>query len=108
MVVDTNMILGFCSGAVIIITAAEKIYGIVNKPKAKMEKRNKEVEKRLTKLEDLIPDIQEQVKCSKEERRILCEGLLAALKGLQEQGCNGPVTKGIAKLEEYLLDSSHE
>ena len=39
----------------------------------------------------------EEIKALKEEQAIICYGVLAALKGLQEQGCNGPVTDGDRK-----------
>lgn len=43
-------------------------------------------------------------------RRELCllnYAILAALKGLKEQGCNGSVTEAIAKLEKHLNQSAH-
>lgn len=45
---------------------------------------------------------------SKEERLLLIRGQLACLKGLKEKGCNGPVTKGIEDIEEYLMKKSHD
>ena len=36
------------------------------------------------------------------EQTLIVFGLLSCLKGLQEQGCNGPVTAGIDKLEKHL------
>ena len=41
---------------------------------------------------------------SKTERKVLLKGTLACLKGLQEQGCNGPVTKAIEELEKHLIE----
>jgi len=34
-------------------------------------------------------------------------GLLACLKGMQEQGCDGPVTDAISKLEKHLNQKAH-
>lgn len=51
--------------------------------------------------------MQRDTENSLEERKLLLAGLLACLKGLQEQGCNGPVTKGIEQLEAYLMKQSH-
>ena len=45
---------------------------------------------------------------SKEERLILLKAQLACLKGLKEQGCNGPVSQAIGDIEEYLLKKSHD
>lgn len=50
----------------------------------------------------------EDIDDSKEERMILLTGQLACLKGLKEQGCNGPVTQGIKDIEEYMIKKSHD
>lgn len=42
-----------------------------------------------------------------EELAILVYADLACLKGLQEQGCNGPVTEAINRLEKYLNKQAH-
>lgn len=41
------------------------------------------------------------------EQTLIVFGLLSCLKGLQEQGCNGPVTAGIEKLEKHLNLKAH-
>ena len=43
-----------------------------------------------------------------EEQRLLMYGVLACLKGLKEQGCNGPVTEAINTLEKYINKKAHE
>lgn len=43
----------------------------------------------------------------RKEQTILCYGVLACLKGLKEQGCNGPVTNAIEDLEKHLNISAH-
>ena len=48
------------------------------------------------------------MRASKEERTLLVYGVLACLKGLKEQGCNGPVTEAIAKIEKYLNVEAHK
>lgn len=46
---------------------------------------------------------------SKTERQVLLKGLLACLKGLHNDlNCNGPVTQGIADIEDYLMNKSHK
>ena len=52
--------------------------------------------------------VKRDVEDSKEERLILLKGQLACLKGLKEQGCNGPVTQGISDLENYIIKKSHD
>lgn len=42
------------------------------------------------------------------EQALLTRGVLACLKGLKEQGCNGPVTEAIREIETYLNDKAHE
>jgi hypothetical protein len=44
----------------------------------------------------------------KHEQTLIVYGLLACLKGLKEQGCNGPVTEAIAALEKHLNQKAHE
>ena len=43
----------------------------------------------------------------KEEQTVLVHGVLACLKGLKEQGCNGPVTEAIEQIEEYINRQAH-
>ena len=43
----------------------------------------------------------------KDEQTLLTYGVLACLKGLKEQGCNGPVTEAIAKIEKHLNETAH-
>ena len=44
----------------------------------------------------------------KQEQTLLVYGILACLKGLKEQGCNGPVTEAINKIEKHLNQKAHE
>ena len=48
-----------------------------------------------------------KMKKMKEEQVIVVYGVLACLRGLQEQGIDGPVTDGIAKLEKHLNQQAH-
>lgn len=49
----------------------------------------------------------EELRAIKEEQTLLTYGVLACLKGLREQGCNGPVTDAIAKIEKHLNQKAH-
>ena len=49
-----------------------------------------------------------EIKALKEEQTLICYGVLAALKGLSEQGCNGPVTEAINKIEKHLNVQAHK
>lgn len=51
---------------------------------------------------------EEDMASIKEEQTLLVFGVLACLKGLSEQGCNGPVTEAINKYEKYLNQKAHK
>lgn len=48
------------------------------------------------------------IKAIKEEQSILTKGVLACLKGLKEQGCNGPVTEAIETIEDHINKEAHK
>lgn len=48
------------------------------------------------------------IKALKDEQTLLTYGVLACLKGLKEQGCNGPVTEAINKIDKHLNQKAHE
>lgn len=48
-----------------------------------------------------------EIAAIKEEQTVIVFGLLAALKGLAEQGCDGPVTSGIDRIEKHLNKAAH-
>lgn len=50
---------------------------------------------------------EEDMKTIYEEQTLIVYGLLACLKGLQEKGCNGPVTEAAEKLEKHLNRKAH-
>lgn len=49
----------------------------------------------------------EDIASLKEEQGLLTYGVLACLKGLKEQGCNGPVTEAIGRIEKHLNRQAH-
>jgi hypothetical protein len=65
---------------------------------------------RYNKLYDWVKKQEEQDKAIKDiqtEQTLLTEGILACLKGLHEQGANGPVTEAIDKIEKHLIQKAH-
>ena len=48
-----------------------------------------------------------EIEKMKAEQCLLTYGILACLKGLKEQGCNGPVTEAIGKIEKHINQSAH-
>lgn len=87
----------FLGAVVAIVTYFSKVVRWVDK----QNKQDKEIQN-LKKLHD------EDVTSIKEEETLLMYGILACLKGLSEQGCNGPVTEAIDKIEKYLNQKAHK
>ena len=50
----------------------------------------------------------EEIEKMKSEQCLLTYGILACLKGLKEQGCNGPVTEAIDKIEKHINKQAHD
>ena len=50
----------------------------------------------------------DDIKSIKEEQKVLTTGVLACLKGLKEQGCDGPVTEAISSIENHLNKEAHK
>lgn len=50
----------------------------------------------------------EEIEKMKNEQCLLIYGILACLKGLSEQGCNGPVTEAINKIEKHINKQAHD
>ena len=48
------------------------------------------------------------IKAIKEEQTLLTYGVLACLKGLKEQGCDGPVTSAIIQIEKHINKQAHK
>ena len=49
---------------------------------------------------------EDEIKAIKEEQQLLTTGILACLKGLQEQGCDGSVS-AITQIEAHLNQKAH-
>lgn len=73
----------------------------------KIDEHIKHSDKIIEVMEEKINYQEKEIVESKEERLILLKGLLACLEGLKQGGANGPVTKAIAEINEYLIDKSH-
>lgn len=72
-----------------------------------IDKKIEKIEGRLEYVEYKSKEYEEEVKNSKCERKILMGGLLAALKGLKEMGCNNAVDESIDEIEDYMMDKTH-
>lgn len=49
----------------------------------------------------------EIIQAIQDEQTLICYGLKACLSGLREQGCNGPVTEALDKLDRHLNRKAH-
>lgn len=59
-------------------------------------------------VEALKNELAEEVRKCNSELQLLTYGVLACLKGLQEKGCNGPVTEAVNTIEKYLNQKAHQ
>lgn len=90
-------------------TVEEKCEKHIVEVETECEKHIDEVEKEcVEKIDTLKSETNEKLHSIQEEQALMCYGILAALKGLQEQGCNGPVTKAIDKFEKHLNVQAHK
>lgn len=64
-------------------------------------------EQQTTDIENLKKQEKEDIKEIKDEMCLLTYAVLACLKGLKEQGCNGPVTEAIGKVEKHINQAAH-
>lgn len=114
--VTIGQIVGAISSIMVILGFIKLIYDFVkkstldkiNKNSQDIKELKKESEMEIKELKNEVEVIKTEIKDGKEERLILVNGVLACLKGLKEQGCNGPVTEGIKQIEEYLMKKSHD
>ena len=56
---------------------------------------------------DIKKGMKEDMDSIKKEQTLMTYGILACLKGLKEQGCDGPVTEAIDKFDKYLNQAAH-
>ena len=71
----------------------------------KFYKKPAELEKQMQKIRKTH---EEDIRKINEEQCLITYGLLACLKGPKEQGCNGPVTEAINKIEKHLNKQAHD
>lgn len=96
------------SGVVGLITWAIK-RKIEGNAKHRQEEAQKKEETR-QKIEQLLEhneEVNARLDAMAAENTLQCYCLLAALRGLEEQGCDGPVKDGINRLEKYLNKKAH-
>lgn len=85
-----------------------KVVRFIDRQKEQDEEIKKNRAERETEISELREAHNTDIKAIKDEQTVLVYGVLACLKGLSEQGCNGPVTKAIEKLEKHLNIEAHK
>lgn len=75
----------------------------------------KAIVNRFTAIESDVKDIKKtqleqdkDIKDSKEEMLLIIKAQLACLEGLKQGGANGPVTKAIDEINQYLIKKTHD
>lgn len=90
------------------------MWGIKRGVEARAERKAQEVQKievsrkNIQKLIEHSEAVDKRLAEMEEENTLQCYCLLSCLRGLAEQGCNGPVHDGINRLEKYLNKKAHD
>ena len=86
-----------------VIAALIALAGYVFKARDWVKKQSGQDEK----IEALKTHHDNDISVIMDELQLLTYGTLACLKGLKEQGCNGPVTEAITRIEKHLNNKAH-
>ena len=110
MRLEVNKVIDIATAIGWIVSALLGGAGLVGllmiKPKHDIEnkiQRSEEDRKRL----DRVDEMNKIIESIQEEQTVQCYCILACLKGLAEQGCNGPVHEGIERMEKHLNKKAH-
>lgn len=107
--VQTIITAGAALGALSALVALfVKIVRFIDRQKEQDAELKKLREKHDKEMAELKKSESEQFAAIKDEQTLLTYGILACLKGLKEQGCNGPVTEAINKIEKHLNEEAHK
>lgn len=79
---------------------------IMIKPKHDIENRIQRSEEDRARL-NKVDGLEAVIETIQEEQTVQCYCILACLKGLAEQGCDGPVHEGIDLMEKHLNKKAH-
>lgn len=86
---------------------AEEVKEAEAKKAAEEQNKMDETREQIKYLVDHGEVVDATLKAMATENTLQCYCLLSCLRGLAEQGCNGPVHDGIDKLEKYLNQKAH-
>lgn len=99
MYIDSSTIITIAGVLGALITIGTVGYKIV--------KWFRQQDKQTKDIEELRKQDKENLKQLNDEMCLLTYAILACLKGLKEQGCNGPVTEAIGKMEKHINQKAH-
>ena len=99
MYIDSSTIITVAGVLGALITIGTVAYKVV-KCFQQQDKQTKDIE-------ELRKQDKENLKQLNDEMCLLTYAVLACLKGLKEQGCNGPVTEAIGKVEKHINQKAH-
>lgn len=105
---QTIVLAGSVLGAIIaFVTIGWKLFTWINHQK-EQDNEIKRIEQKFdNELKELRNRHAKEHEETQEEQTLVIYGLLACLKGLAEQGCNGPVSEAIDKIEKHINKKAH-
>lgn len=110
MYVDAHTIVlaGSVLGAIVaFVTIGWKLFTWINHQK-EQDNEIKRIEQKFdNEMKELRNRHAKEHEETQEEQTLVIYGLLACLKGLAEQGCNGPVSEAIDKIEKHINKKAH-
>lgn len=110
MYVDAHTIVlaGSVLGAIVaFVTIGWKLFTWINHQK-EQDNEIKRIEQKFdNEMKELRDRHAKEHEETQEEQTLVIYGLLACLKGLAEQGCNGPVSEAIDKIEKHINKKAH-
>lgn len=84
----------------------KEVQTTVTKELPEVRKKQDQVGEHLRSIDKDLKKTTEHIEDSKTRSLILCKGVAASLKGLQEVGANGPTHEALTELEDYMLKRS--
>ena len=93
--------------AAALVAAVIALAGYVFRARDWVKKQDKQDQSNEDKVKALEKHHDDDIKSINSELQLLTYGILSCLKGLQEKGCNGPVTEAIGKIEKHLNEKAH-
>lgn len=105
---QTIVLAGSVLGAIVaFVTIGWKLFTWINHQK-EQDNEIKRIEQKFdSEMKELRNRHVKEHEETQEEQTLVIYGLLACLKGLAEQGCNGPVSEAIDKIEKHINKKAH-